>query len=311
MKINYKVLWVEDNKSWYKTTRGLFSEYMDDLGFILDCKRLENLSQVKEEVEKNGLSEYDLLLVDYTLKGSENGDDVISFIRSFGDHQILTEVLFYSSAIELIRDSMRKHSLEGVYSADRREIEVKFQQVVGTTIKKVQDVNAMRGLVMAETSELDDIMLEATEQFISSSAPDKSQELANYVFDKVKEFNDSGSSRLESYLKDKDIEGLIKSSLFHTMIRAKVIQKIVKLKNDQSFNDLKQFTKCYDNDVVSVRNNMAHVKEVRDSETGKTRLISHLNGKSIEFTSERCVDIRKSLIHYTDRLNELKKAIVS
>ena len=35
MRINYNILWVEDNRGWYETTKELFEELMEDLGFKL------------------------------------------------------------------------------------------------------------------------------------------------------------------------------------------------------------------------------------------------------------------------------------
>lgn len=308
MKIEYRILWVEDNKSWFKTTKNLFADYLDEIGFKLVCERCENIDEVRVELERNGLVDYDLLLVDYSLKGDTPGDEVINIIRNFGDHQILTEVLFYSSAIENVRDSMRKHSLEGVYTADRKDIETKFEQVVGTTIKKVQDINAMRGLIMAETSELDNLMLSIIVNKINKNT-ERSEQLVSYIFEKVKEFNNANETKFNELLENNDIEGVLNSAFFHTMIRAKSVHKLIKLMNNPKFTDLENFTNDYDKDVISVRNNFAHVVEVIDEDTGQKKLVSHLNGRDIEFTTDRCISIRKNLIRYSGRLNAFKSAI--
>jgi len=308
MKIEYKILWVEDNKSWYKTTSELFTDYLDELGFKLNCQRCDGIDEVNKELKNNGLVSYDLLLVDYTLKGTASGDDVINAIRNFGDHQILTEVLFYSSAIENVRDSMRKHSLEGVYTADRKDIETKFEQVVNTTIKKVQDVNAMRGLIMAETSELDNLMLSIVME-CHNKKDDNSKELKIYIIEKITEFNTNNTGKLDELLVKDDLLEIVNSSLFHSMLKAKSIQKLAGLINDPRLNELKSFTKDYTRDVISIRNNFAHVVERIDKSTGLNKLVSHLDGKEIEFTSEKCALIRKDLIKYSEKLQELKKII--
>lgn len=308
MTIEYKVLWVEDDNSWYETTKELFSDSLDDLGFKFVSKRCKNIDEVKEEVDANGLKDYDLLLVDYTLKNSDSGDRIIEFIRGIKNDPILTDVLFYSSAVEKVRESMHTLGLEGVYIADRKEIETKFDLVVHTTIKKIQDVNSMRGLIMAETSELDDIMLTIVENFINKGT-DHSTVLTDYVFEKVQEFISTSEEKFKQLQESGSIIELIRSPLFHTMIRAKTIQKIVKLLDNSDFADLKLFTNSYDKDVMSVRNNFAHVKEEIDKETGTKILVSHINGKNIEFTNESCIDIRKVLIQYSERLSSLSQVI--
>ena len=169
MRIDYKILWVEDEKSWYKTTFELFRDYLEELGFILDSKRCENIDEVKAEIAINQLKEYDLLLVDFTLKNSDSGDKIIEFIRNINDVPILTDVLFYSSAIENVRDSMKNLGLEGVYTADRKDIENKFELVVNTTIKKVQEINTMRGLILAAESDLAERMFDIIESTIKNN----------------------------------------------------------------------------------------------------------------------------------------------
>ncbi len=94
MNIEYKILWVEDDKSWYGTTLELFSDIVADLGFKLESKKCENIDEVKEEISLNNLKEYDMLLVDFTLKNSASGDKIIEFIRSIKDEPILNRCSF-------------------------------------------------------------------------------------------------------------------------------------------------------------------------------------------------------------------------
>lgn len=35
MRLEYRILWVEDNRSWYATTEELFSGTLEELGFKL------------------------------------------------------------------------------------------------------------------------------------------------------------------------------------------------------------------------------------------------------------------------------------
>ena len=111
MRIEYRLLWVEDDTSWYKTTKELFEDTLDDLGFKMTVERCKSFDEVKAEAELNGLKSYDLLLIDYNLKGSPNGDEVINFVRGDTSNPILTDVLFYSSAVESVRESMHLNQI--------------------------------------------------------------------------------------------------------------------------------------------------------------------------------------------------------
>jgi hypothetical protein len=309
MRIDYKILWVEDVKTWYEDSKGLIEDYLDDLGFVIESKHCKTFDDVKEEYALNQLKDYDILFVDFSLAGSPDGDEIIKFIRDQKDSPILTDVLFYSNDIESVRSSIRKYDFEGVYTSHRRDFIGKAEQVIETTVKKVQEVNTMRGLIMAETSELDHLMLEIITKYISKKEEGKSQELADYVFEKAEEFCNKNTLQFTGYKNNSDIIGLINSGLFHSMVKAKSIQKLVKLMGDKAFNDLKNFTQDYNKDVIVVRNNFAHVKEETDDKTGNKKLVSHIDGNDIEFTNESCIDIRKVLIQYSERLNELNRVI--
>jgi hypothetical protein len=300
MRIEYNILWVEDEDSWYETTKELFSDTLDDLGFKLVPKQCKTFDEVKEEIDRNYLKDYDLLLVDFTLKGSESGEKIIEFIRNMKDKPILTDVLFYSSAVENVRHSMKELGLEGVYTSDRKEVETKFEQVVNTSIKKIQEVNTMRGLIMAETSDLDEIMLEITEILLKS---DISREVQSYVEEKVIET----ISSILDIARDPEIEIYNKTSdtrIFTSVHKACVVNKLHKMKGI----GVPKFFDSYNKDILSPRNIFAHVKEtIIDGE----KVLQSKNGKSEVFNEARCIEIRKSLIKYREILESIKGQLMN
>lgn len=300
MRLEYYILWVEDDESWFETTRELFSDTLEELGFKLVAKQCSNIDEVREEVDNNGLKFYDLLLIDYTLQNSDSGDKIIEFIRNIKDSPILTDVLFYSSAVEKVRESMHTLGLEGVYTADRKFIEDKFNLVFSTTIKKVQEVNTIRGLIMAETSDLDDLMLEIIDQMLKT---DISKDLATYINEIISDSTNSISqiALSEETTVDKKIKD---SRIFTSFHKAKAINRIYKLTEIGR----KKFFHSYYQDVISPRNIFAHVKET--FEDGKQVLISHSTGKKEIFNEERCVEIRTKLIEYRNFLEEIKEQVI-
>jgi len=296
MRIKYHVFWVEDDNSWFDTTQEIFKDTLEEWGFVLVCERAKNLEEVKAAISSTGLKDYDLLLIDYTLKSTSsqqnNGDDVIKFIRS---NDIYTDVLFYSSAVDNIHDSMLKNELEGVYTSDRNNIEYKFEKVVKTTIKKVQEVNAIRGLLMAETSDLDEIMLKIIKQALSS---DTSGNIEKYIVEKIGETITDNIKRADSE-DTTTLQKINDGRIFTSFHKAKLIQKICKLNQI----DIKKFFENYNKDVLRTRNIFAHVKE--GMKDGKKVLISTKTGEDETFNEERCVEIRKTLIKYREILENI------
>lgn len=296
MRINYNLLWVEDNKGWYETSKELFEGLMDDLGFKLNCKNCKNLKDVNEEIQKNNLKPYDLLLVDFTLAGSPDGDEIINLIRSNEENPILTDILFYSNDVQSVKDSMLEYGLEGVYTTHRNEIERKFELVVNTTIKKIQEVNSMRGLIMSETSDLDDLMLNIIHKLLLSDIKEKIEE---YINEQIKTTVENNQALVLSK-ENEIIEKTKDSRIFTTFHKAKCINKLFKERQI----GIKNFFNEYEKDIISTRNIFAHVKEITDGE-GKSVLISHVTGKKEVFNEDRCIEIRKKLINYRNILEAI------
>lgn len=299
MRIEYRLLWVEDDTSWFETTKELFADTLEDLGFKMIVKRCRNLEEVKVEVERDNLKEYDLLLIDFNLGNNANGTgyDVISFIRSISETPILTDVLFYSSAVENVRSSMLEHSLEGVYSVDRRYIEYKFELVVKTTIKKLQEVNTMRGLIMAETSDLDDLMIEIIDKVLET---DIAPQLENYIKRIMKE---SLKTNIKLLQEDSFVvrEKIKDSRVFTSFHKARTINRIEKI---TGLIGIHNFYEKYRDEVMNPRNIFAHVKERLID--GKKVLVSTSTGQRESFNEERCIEIRKNLIKYRGILEGIK-----
>ncbi len=300
MRINYNLLWVEDNKGWYGTTKELFEDLMADLGFKLNCKNCKTLNDVNEEIQKNNLKPYDLLLVDFSLAGSPDGDQIINLIRSNEENPILTDILFYSTDVQSVKDSMTEYGLEGVYTSHRNEVERKFELVVNTTIKKIQEVNSMRGLIMSETSDLDDLMLTIIEKLLSSEIKDT---IENYIKEAI--ILTSEKNHANCINTDTEISKKIRDSrIFTTFHKAKCINKLFKERNI----GIDKFFDGYNKYIITTRNIFAHVREHVNAE-GDSVLISHATGDEEIFNEERCIDIRKKLISYRNILETINNDV--
>ena len=298
MKIDYNVLWIEDDQSWYDTTLELFKGNLEEEGFELKSDRKDNIQQIRDLIHVNGLKKFDMLLIDFKLKNSDSGDEIIKLIR---DNNIYTDVLFYSSAVENIKESISKHGLEGVYTTDRKDIETKFNAVFSTTIKKIQEVNTMRGLIIGETSDLD-IEIEYLVMVLIEKQRKTEEELKKII--KEKEY-DKLENRLKTFWKKYDNFQNYFSKL-DAIKKWEILRDLLKpLKNEKEIDDFLITNKTYQNEVIEVRNIFAHVKA--EEECGKTILKGKNN---IEFDEEKCVEIRKNINKHKKNLDELKKTIL-
>jgi len=298
MKIDYNILWVEDDRSWYDTTLELFRGTLEEKGFELKSERKTSFQQVQDLILKDSLQKYDMLLIDFTLPNSSDGDKIIKLIR---DSDIYTDVLFYSSAIENIRDSISKYGLEGVYTASRIDIEAKFISVFSTTIKKIQEVNSMRGLIMGETAELDVeienlvmTLIEKYEKTESDLKPIIEEKEFNKLKEKVDKFWDKYSDFHNYFPK---LDAIKKWEILRDLLKA---QK-------PKFDKFLEINKTYQNEVISIRNIFAHAKAEENDK--KMVLKGQFNKKDFEFDEAECIKIRQKLITHRNNIKSLKDSI--
>jgi DNA-binding NarL/FixJ family response regulator len=180
MNLDYNILCLDDMPDWIKQKE-------DDIKGILENENFEfkegTIEYVNSDNEFKNISslydDYDLILVDFDLsrtdlgKGGRSGIDIIQSIRD-GDHY--TDILFYSSKSHSdLRIEIANKNIEGVYcvSRDNHSFLEKLERIFLNSIKKVQNLNNLRGLVMAETSDLDILKQKIIKKIINGDSTKK------------------------------------------------------------------------------------------------------------------------------------------
>tara|TARA_R110000868_G_scaffold406032_1_gene686080 strand:+ start:3025 stop:3942 length:918 start_codon:yes stop_codon:yes gene_type:complete len=301
MKLNYYVLWVEDDDSWYKTASELFSDTIIDYGFnpIFDRKR--KFDEVKQTVIDTGLKKIDILLIDFKLRNSKDGDSIIDYVRN---NDVFTDIIFYSSDKQSIVDSIKEHLFEGVYHSDRKELEDKFEKVFKTTIKKVEEINSMRGLIVGETSDLDALIEEHLNFYIQPpyiNNFDIEKFINNKIFAKLGERN--------LFLKDEYSKIGLKGLMPHleAIRKWELLRGILRSNKDHMpyISEFLAVNAKYQDDVIDVRNKFAHSK-VLVKDDGSEVLKALIGEKHFEFNEDSFKKIREDLIKHRNALIKLK-----
>lgn len=157
MNLSYRILWIEDDSDFVESfDTEAIEKHVVDQGFDPFIELRTTPEQIGEAVDG---TQYDLLIIDYNIaEGDLHGSDVIQQVRDSG---CPTEVLFYSNngAAEL-RQIAAKQELEGVFFSgrDRDQLLRKITGVFDLTVRKVIDVENMRGIVMSGVAELDHLV---------------------------------------------------------------------------------------------------------------------------------------------------------
>lgn len=325
MRIRYKIYWFEDDIGRFnrqKTISGIkaIENYLKSKGFYPEIifyvgkkkipnrySNIKNLDIVLLEdytdkyLKTIDFSNVDLVLMDYNLgTDEENGDKIISFIRE-NKNEIFTDILFYSqnkTETELRkiadRDGLYCSNWDEIFSGD------KIKKVIKTTIRKTQELNNLRGLVMAETSELDGMVKEILKLLVEK---DKVKE------EKIVEIKKEIIIFYEAYMNgnpERKIKGIEQYNLpsdFFELLDSRHLTAYNLMKT------LKSFSTCEKNSLIKKdvssysgvqqeRNNLAHIPE--DSSN-----LALMKIKGIEYDEKRFIKIRIKIQKYKELFQKI------
>jgi len=297
MKLNYYILWVEDDNSWFDTTSELFEDTIKEHGFYPIIERKRTLDEVVEELIGDGLKRYDIFLIDFNLRNSKDGDSIIDFLR---DKNIYTDIIFYSSDKQTIIDSIKEHLFEGVYHSDRKEIEEKFEKVFLTTIKKIEEVNSMRGLIVGETSELDAMIEESLAKCLDKGI-DRAFNVEDFISKQVLRKAESRCVFLNEEYKKGGVYAILPH--IDSIRKWELLRGI--LKKNKGLNDyisgFLDVNSPYQDEVIEIRNKFAHARVIINEE-GREFLKAQIGTEHYEFNTIAFKSIRENLKKHRDSL---------
>lgn len=293
MRINYNILWFENDRTSYETKKEAVKEILEEFCF--------NFSEPRYEADGNHIddidfSKYDLIIADMNLDSNQKAMGLLDKIRK---RDIFTEVLFYSSSGEdEVRKELLNYKIDGAYCSGRESTDFndKVKAVIETLIKKTQDLTTLRGLVMAEVSELDLKMKEIIEVFCVKY-PSKEKDLINYIVDKIEKrtkktlIANTGCKKDCNHIwKGKNkISEIIEDQSFDSYSKARLIDYIMKQSNEKD-----QFLENYNKKIIENRNQLAHC--ISKNIDGKEVLKTSKGDK--EFTEKDFRIIRKDILEY-------------
>lgn len=287
MKITYKILWVEDQEDWLESRQEEIGEYLDEHGFVVDIK-ISNHGKLEEDIDYNI---FDVVAVDYNLDNGKTGDD---FIGEFRERALYTDILFYSAdgATEL-RKKIADQGCDGVYCSSRHDAIDKLKNLIFTTIKKTQDVNNVRGLIIAETIDIEIKLKELALKIHQNTNGDAEKK-------KLEEIIGTYESYINKQIDKMKKLGLIKLLEEKCTHHNHVCEILGRLKVDQETHreKIEKLNKI-NSDIIELRNIMAHIKE----EGGV--LINSNNGRREVIDAEKCIEYRKLILGHHNNLEEI------
>jgi len=292
MKLEYQIMWFENDIEYFESIKPLVKDYMDNLGFNLEIK----LKSGDEDIYPDEINDMNLILMDLSLDSSKNGDVLIKLIRK---HDAFIEIIFYSEDSKALKKSLKKLGfVEGVYMVSgRTNLTEKIKKIINLTLKKSQDVNNLRGLVIAEAIDLEMKMDDIILKYFNLEQDEKKEVFKERVL---------GIEVITTAKKVHLVNRICKERIkvFNKNLQEDTLTSEEKKKLQENISTLTQLKTEFQNimtEVIKIRNTLAHVKE---SQAGKNTLESTLREYStININDEWCNETRKNIRKHSKNLD--------
>lgn len=306
MKLDYKILWIDNDIDTYvdNNTVSELEDFLIETGFTPQIKTVSDESVLDRYLNEK----YDLIISDFNLN-KENGDVVIYRLRN--EKRIDTEILFYSARSDFLSDDEVKNRLAfmeriNIHQGRGSELIDKIEKVIKLTIGKLLSLNATRGLIMSETSELDLEIKFITFWLIEKSSK-TAAELHKIVEKKVyKPLMDSYGKFWPDYdeLGFEDcydrIDAYKRWGIFRHLLK--------EIKTEKGVKDFLDNNADYYEKIIKPRNLFAHVKPQKND--NGIEVLEGFSGKDkIDFTTDSCIQIRKDILKHRGFISDLKKEL--
>lgn len=153
MNTFFKILWFEDEVTWFNMERLRINSILQDHYLIPEIVRKDGDDFDISELTGN---DYDLIIMDYKLAEGTTGDTVVTAIR---ENNILTDILFYSSEEHNMLTAISKGMppIDGVYltKRDYNLFTQKAENLINKIVKRSEDIVNLRGFVMDGSSDFE------------------------------------------------------------------------------------------------------------------------------------------------------------
>jgi len=294
MTQKYSILWFDDSKDFVEPRLELIKAHIESLGFEFICEFTIDDSLLNEEWLKK--LDPDLILVDYGLGKGTMGDKVVEKIKKIEPDAV---VVFYSGKIEdYIEKISRK--IDGMYFTIRADLVEKTRNVINRTVRKQQEPNNMRGVIIAEAVDIEGKM---ENLILIALGPDEERKK---VIQKIMD----PKWQILTFQNKFDLVNKICKERIKSLNKAKNSSKdpTKKAEMDTLISEItakKQALVDAQEEVIKIRNIMAHA--IYDTKTGC--MISYVSPTPVPIDDAFCKKTRNDLRNHSENLDEITRLI--
>ena len=294
--MKYTILWFDDMRDYLDSIdQDMLCDLIRSWGFEPSLLLVDDPAEFIAHRPFNGI---DLIVVDYNLGDNQpHGETFIDEIRK---NNVLTEIVFYSANPgSQLWDAIRRLQLEGVFVSSKDGIVPKIENVARQSLKKLLDLNNVRGLIMAEVGDLDqqiDSVLRKASTAIPKEALDKI--FAKFGADLERQ-GDQRTEAIKAFYAAPSIEAMI--SFFDSSKRWDNLRRLQKADGRLKNIDLENAS----DEILFPRNCLAHGMPTMD---GDNQVFAFGKGSFI-YNEASSVMLRQNILKYKAKLSAIDKLI--
>ena len=303
MNTIFKILWFEDEQTWYNMEKLRVEGILNTHYLIPEIVRKSGDDFNIDELTGN---DFDLILMDFKLADEVTGDTIVAALR---ESSILTDILFYSSEEDAMLAAIRTKMppIDGVYLT-KRDYAI-FAEKVGKVIKKIvkrsEDIVNLRGFVLDNTSDFElrikEILNLCWQKFDDAQKSSLTEDLLKLLDSKKAwvtkqvEAAKSKSSIFESANNDEHLLSISdRLDIFQTFLP--ILSTTYDLPATACPSDFKQY---YIDKVNVYRNKLGHIT------LGEKTIC--IKGKEIEINQELHRTLRKNIAEVNSKICSIEE----
>ncbi len=262
MKLDFNILWLENQRQDVESYAGAIQRKLKREGFelnvewICDFSDLEKVEgQINEYFDKGSI---DLIFLDYDLGSGQTGNKIASIIRKKFKYK---DIVFYSGkeTSDLLKMMAEEH-IQGVYCAHRNHLTDHGYGVIETIIRKTVDVDHMRGIVMAATSDFDQMIVDGIHLGFAKLSEQNQTAFCDEILNQLGLSNNSNGKKIASLKGKNAFAEMMRLHSFSSSPKRAAFSKLLHTHDEIVMEKplLDKLSK-YKKEVTDPRNKFAHV----------------------------------------------------
>jgi CheY-like chemotaxis protein len=299
MQLEYRILWFEDQPANVRPFEDNIRSGLARLGFEPKvAMRTVVAGGLDPMADLPTQRDVDLVLMDWKLGGEHDGATLARQIRQVF---IDTDIVFYSSeAPKTLRKLIFDQDIDGVYCCHRTSLSDRTLGLIRAQMRKVLDLNHMRGIVMAATSDLDHAMIECLDVVHKVAYPGDGGTFAAMISTQVAAGLRRKAEEIEGLGRRGKLEKLLKDPNFGSAMRLAALQaELQKFAERITEAHLLEKLGAYLTEVITPRNDFAHRRAVVVGDQLR------LEGREEFFNQESMIALRLRLLNHSENLRAL------